>query len=192
MGDLLRTIREPWKVYRTEIATKDFDVGIRYEHFAIEFFSPERNAVPLIVPTEGATEAQVQRQMFDGIRRGNAQSESLIMQANTKLHSKNADRYGGFLLLLMDTRGNDLLEDYFNDGEFAVGRIRDELAAPIRSATIGRNPPVLNLFVERPGFILAIAERTSWRLSHIHLMNGSAEQLRQIQRVFWLSKVTLD
>lgn len=24
MGDLLRTIREPWKTYRTEIATKDF------------------------------------------------------------------------------------------------------------------------------------------------------------------------
>lgn len=166
----------------SNIKPKNFDLYFPNKHFAIEFYSPIREAVPLANLEGTSSDGEVQAILNSAIRYGDAQASTLMTVANTKLTSKNVGLYNGTVLLLIDSSKNDYLDDYFGDGELKIEKIKHDFQYFISQGG--------NLFATSPKNLVALVEPKWYFFKIIHmLVQTNNAQKDVIKSFFWLSKL---
>lgn len=170
-----------WK--NKQISPKDFDLYFFKNNTAIEFYSPIREAVPLVRITEEMSDEIIHQKFNQSIRYGNAQSISLVTICNTKLTSKNAFNFDGNIILLVDTYKNDHLEDYFGRGALNIEKIKKDF----RENWVSKN----SNFAVNNNLIIAVVKRGKWFFNSIHLLSlTDSKQKKFIKSIFWMSKIS--
>ena len=178
--DFLRNIIPDFK--NASIKPKDLDFYLPKMQTAIECFSVQRQNVPVPVFEGMETDEEIEKSLNSSFRYGNVQGANFYNVVKNKLNSKNILFFKENLILIVDVKESDFLENYFNNPQ-------DQIIRNLKSdftIELAKDPAsVLNV---KKNIIVMIFYPNGLRSRFYHI-HGTMNLFNEAKSIFWLSKM---